>query len=203
MLRQDVLARKSWIGRALLGGWVVITLVGLAALSVKHMASLPEPGDEALLVRALLKLRRSSNENFLVHVIDAECSCAKALFTHLVARGPFPGDEELILFVGSDRDKQEAARQSGYKFTAISAQELVSGFGLEAAPILVIFDSAGTLRYAGGYYAHPATITPLDEKIYKQLVAGVKVEPLPVFGCAVSPRIKKSLDPWRFVYSKE
>ena len=66
------------------------------------------------------------------------------------------------------------------------AQELGFRFGLEAAPVLIVFDSAGRLRYAGGYYSHPAAITPLDERIYAQLAARAEVEPLPVFGCAVS-----------------
>jgi len=203
MLSRDVpLRKRNWIGRSLLCGWIVVTLVGLAAISVKHMASLPEPDDEALLSRTTLKLRQRSNGNFLVHVIYAECSCARSLFTHLIARGPFPGDEELILFVGADPGKQESARRSGFEFTTISAQELVARFGLEAAPVLVIFNSAGRLRYAGGYYDHPATITPLDERIHAQLAAGAKVEPLPVFGCAVSPRLQKSLDPLRLVYAK-
>ncbi len=188
-------AKKDWIGKAMLAAWAVVTLVGLAALSLKHMASLPEPEDEALLTRAMLQLRRSSGRVFLVHVIYAECSCSRALFVHLVARRPFPGAEEAILFVGADPRKQESAARAGYTFTTVSAQELASRFGLEAAPVLVVLDSAGKLRYAGGYYAHPATITPLDERIYNRLATGANVEPLPVFGCAVSSRLQKSLNP--------
>jgi hypothetical protein len=189
------LATKDRIGKSLLAGWIVITLFGLAALSVKHMAPLPEADDEALLRRAMLPLRRSSSGNFLVHVIYAECSCTRALFAHLVARRPFPGAEETVLFVGADRAKQESAKRAGFAFVTVSAQELGFRFGLEAAPVLIVFDSAGQLRYAGGYYAHPATITPLDERIYAQLAARSKVEPLPVFGCAVSSRLQKSLNP--------
>jgi hypothetical protein len=169
--------KKDWIGKSLLAGWIFVTLVGLAALSVGHMASLPEPEDEALL-------------------------SPRALFAHLVARRPFPGAEEAVLFVGVDAVKQESARRAGFTFTTVSAQELAIRFGLEAAPVLVVFDSAGRLRYAGGYYAHPATITPLDERIYAQLAAGANVEPLPVFGCAVSSRLQISLNPLGAVYSR-
>jgi hypothetical protein len=194
--------RNELIGNSILAAWIVVMLVGLAALSVKHMASLPEPEDEALLSRAMLELRQSSRKTFLVHVIYAECSCARALYTHLVARRPFPGAEEAILFVGTDPNKAEAAKRVGFSFTTVSAPDLASRFGLEAAPVLIVFDAAGRLRYAGGYYAHPATITPLDERIYAQLTAGASVEPLSVFGCAVSSRLQKSLNPLGAAYSR-
>jgi hypothetical protein len=202
VVRGFPLAKKDWIGKAILAGWIVVTLVGIAALSLQHMASLPEPDDEALLSRAMLQLRRNSSQNFLVHVIYAECSCSRALFAHLVARRPFPGAEEAVLFVGADSNKQESAKRAGFTFTTVSAQELADRFGLEAAPVLIVFDSAGRLRYVGGYYAHPAGITPLDKRIYALVATGARVEPLPVFGCAVSSRLQKSLNPLGAVYSR-
>jgi hypothetical protein len=191
------LTTKETIGRSLLACWIVVTLLGLAALSLTHMAPLPEPGDEALLTSGMLSLRRHSGERFRVHVIYGECSCARALFAHLVKRGPFPGAEEVILFVGAGANQQESARRAGFALVTVSARELASRFGLEAAPVLIAFDLAGRLRYAGGYYAHPATTTPLDERIETQLAGGGDIEPLPVFGCAVSARLQKSLDPLR------
>ena len=67
----------------------------------------------------------------------------------------------------------------------VPARDLATRFGLEAVPILALFDSLGT-PLSGGYYSHPATITPLDERIYVQIRAGSEVEPLPVFGCAIT-----------------
>ncbi len=188
-------AKKDWIVKIWLAVWIVVTVAGLAAVSVNHMASLPPPVDEVRLSHAILQLRQSSNQNFLVHVIYAECSCSRALFAHLIARRPLPGAEEAILFVGIDPKKQESARRAGFRFASVSAQELGARFGLEAAPILIAFDSTGWLRYAGGYYAHPAALAPLDERIYAQFATGSRIEPLPVFGCAVSSRLQKSLDP--------
>ena len=202
VVRKVPLAKKEWIGKSMLAGWIVVTLVGVATLSIKHMASLPVPADEALLSRAMLQLRRNSSRNFLVHVIYAECSCSRALFAHLLARRPFQSAEEAILFVGADPNKRESAKRAGFTFTTVSAEELAFRFGLEAAPVLIVFDSAGQLRYAGGYYDHPATITPLDEKIYGQVAKGAKVEPFPVFGCAVSARLQESLSPLGAVYSR-
>jgi hypothetical protein len=39
-------------------------------------------------------------------------------------------------------------------------------------------------------------------KVYAQVAAGATVEPLPVFGCAVSLRLQKSLNPLGAVYSR-
>jgi hypothetical protein len=61
--------------------------------------------------------------------------------------------------------------------------------------VLVLFDSAGKLGYAGGYYDNPAAVTPLDERIHAQFLAHSRIDELPVFGCAVSPRLQKTLDP--------
>ncbi len=182
-------------GRFLLASWALLAVGGIALLSTKHLAPLPEPGNEALLSRAILKLRHNASKPFLVHVIYSECSCSKSLLTHLLARGPFAGSEELILFVGTDAKTQQAANRSGFEFSSVTDSELVARFGLEAAPVLLVFDALSKLRYAGGYYDHPAAITPLDERIHRQLAAGANVQPLPVFGCAVSARLQKSLDP--------
>jgi hypothetical protein len=187
--------RKEWIGRLLVAGWIVIMIVLVASLALKHNAALAQPSDERLLTNAMLKLRKHPERNFVVHVIYSECSCSRALLEHLINRHPFKNSEELILFVGVNSARRESARQAGFEFGTISAADLVSRFGLEAAPILTIFDSAGRLRYAGGYYDHPAEINPVDEKIYKQFEIGTVIESLPIFGCAVSPRLKKTLDP--------
>lgn len=196
------LGKREWIGRSLLVGWAVLTIVVLALLGIAHSASLPRPRDEAHLADALLKLRRHSGGKFLVHVIYSECSCSRTLLTHLVRRQALPGNEELILFIGSGNTQLELAKRSGFECVTISATQLVTRFGLEAAPVLVILDSAGRLRYAGGYYDNPATITPLDEKIFRELGSRSTIEPLPVFGCAVSAGLQKALDPLRVEYSK-
>ncbi|PYO03416.1 MAG: hypothetical protein DMD91_01030 [Candidatus Rokuibacteriota bacterium] len=192
---------RGWAGKVLLAGWIVIALTGLASLSLSHMAAMPEPGDEAQLTRAMLTLRRGATTNFLVHVISAGCSCTDRLFAHLVERGRLPGSEELVLFVGEDPAKRQSAERAGFAFTTVSAAELADRYGLEAAPVLIAFDATGRLRYAGGYFAHPSTGSPLDEKIYAQLADAASPDPLPVFGCAVSARLQKSVDPLGIVYS--
>ena len=192
--------KNGWLGKSLIAGWVVIALIGLASLSVSHMAAMPEPDDEARLTRAMLTLRLDPTRNFFVHVIYADCSCTQRLFAHLVARGPFPGAEEIVLFVGEDPAKRREAVRAGFRFTNVSSADLAARFGLEAAPVLMVFNVSGRLDYVGGYFNHPAALFPLDETIYAQLQKGATPASLPVFGCAVSPRLQKSVDPLGIVY---
>jgi len=194
--------KKAWLGKSLLAGWAVVTMLGLASMSLGHMAAMPEPDDQARLTRELLALRREAGRGFFVHVIYAGCSCTERLFTHLIARARFADADELVLFVGEDPAKRRAAERAGLRFTTASPAELAARFGMEAAPVLIAFDAAGRLRYLGGYYNHPSTIFPLDEKIHAQLAQGAAPAPLPVFGCAVSPRLQESVDPLGIVYSK-
>lgn len=182
-------------GGWLLALWAIAMMVVLASLSLRHVAALPAPDDATRLSTALLHLRHGSSRKFVVHVIYSECSCSRSLFAHLMARGPFADSEELVLFTGTDPAKRDSAVRAGFAFIEVTASELVSRFGLEAAPVMVEFDKAGQLRYAGGYYTHPAAITPVDERVHTQLALGTDVDPLPIFGCAVSPRLRKSLDP--------
>lgn len=194
--------KKAWLGKSLLAGWAVLTLVGMASMSLGHMAAMPEPDDAARLTREILALRRDAGRSFFVHVIYAGCSCTERLFTHLTARARFADADEIVLFVGEDPAKRLSAERAGLRFVTASPAELAARYGMEAAPVLIAFDAAGRLRYLGGYYNHPSTIFPLDEKIHAQLAQGAAPAPLPVFGCAVSPRLQESLDPLGIVYSR-
>jgi hypothetical protein len=172
----------------------------MASLSLGHMAAMPDPDDATRLSRGMLQLRRDAGRTFYVHVIYAGCSCTERLFRHLVERGPHRGIEEMVLFIGEDADKRRAAEQAGFRFATDSAEHLARGYGIEAAPLLVAFDAGGRMRYLGGYYNHPSTVFPLDEKIHEELARGEGPKPLPIFGCAMSARLQKSVDPLGIVY---
>jgi hypothetical protein len=180
------LITRERAGALLLGLWAVVAGLLLALLALQHSAPEPEPQDRTLLAHAMLMLRRHSDQSFLVHVIYSDCSCSRGLLTHLLSRHAFSGTEELILFVGADSREGDPAIKSGFEFVHVSADYLASHFGLQAAPVLIVFNKKGQLQYAGGYYDSSATVAPRDERVYAQLTAGSQVTPMPVFGCAVS-----------------
>lgn len=194
-------ARRQALGKALIVAWGALALVGISSLAVNHTAPMPDPGREDRLVRAALGLRHDPGQPFRLHVIYEKCSCTERLFAHLVRRGALPGIEESVLFVGESAEKRQAAERAGFRFASVAAVHLERDFGLQAAPVLLAFDRAGTLLYAGGYFDHPSAVKPLDLKIYAELSHDARPRPLPVFGCAVSPRLQQRLDPLGVVYS--
>jgi hypothetical protein len=199
-LRKAIEAARGYVGWASIGAWLVFSLIGIASLGVSHTAPMPKPTPEEHLTRALLALRGEARAPFLVHVIYARCSCTERLFKHLVERKALPGLDETILFVGEDPAKRTRARQAGYRFSTVTPAELESRFGLQAAPVLFAFTPDGRLVYAGGYFDKPAAAFALDERIVSDMQHGVAADPLPVYGCAVSAELQKSVDPLGIVY---
>ena len=191
---------KALAGKLLLAVWAGLALLAIASLAVSHTAAMPEPTRGERLSAAALALRQDPARPFLLHVISARCSCTERLFTHLLERGPFPGTAEVVLFVGEDAAKRAAAERAGFRYLALSAEDLAGRFALEAAPVLLAFDAAGRMRYAGGYFSHPSAIFPQDAGIHAELVQGATPRPLPVYGCAVSPDLQKKVDPLGIVY---
>jgi hypothetical protein len=191
---------KGLAGKLLLAAWAVLTLLAIASLAVSHTAAMPEPTRGERLAAAALALRQDPARPFLVHVISARCSCTERLFAHLVGRGAFPGTGEAVLFVGEDATKRAAAARAGFRFLSVSAEDLAARLELEAAPVLLAFDAAGRMRYAGGYFNHPSAIFPQDAGLHAELAQGATPKPLPVYGCAVSPRLQKKVDPLGIVY---
>ncbi len=199
-LRSAVEAVRGVGGRVLIGAWLALALLGIASLGVSHTAPMPNPTPQERLTHALLDLRTRSDSMLLVHVIYANCSCTERLFKHLVERRAMRGVDETILFVGDDAAKKARARGAGYRFATVTPAELGTRFGLEVAPVMFAFTREGRLAYAGGYFDRPAAVVALDERIVSEVEHGATAEPLPVYGCAVSAELQKSVDPLGIVY---
>ena len=66
-----------------------------------------------------------------------------------------------------------------------------------AIPVDSAGPAAGEVRYAGGYTERKQALFPRDREIVAALRAGDEVTPLPVFGCAVSNELKRTINPLR------
>ena len=179
--------------------WGAGTLFSITVLMVNHFVAMPSPSDYDLLVGGVRVMQREERVPLLLHVIYANCSCTNGLFRHLLARRALPGFQERILFVGIDAERRRGAEAQGFEFEEIDRAELAKRFGIEAAPLFMVYDHQ-ELGYVGGYYETPATVHPRDQEILPRVLAGETVEPLPLYGCAVSPDLQRALDPLGIKY---
>lgn len=188
---------RDRLGKVALAAWLPVTVTVLAFLMVSHVVAMPSPSDEDRLREGVAALRLL-DAPLRLHVIYEDCSCTRSLWAHLMERGAARGVDELVLYVGDDAERAREARRRGYRFRRTDPRSLSDTLGVDAAPLLVL--ASAELDYVGGYYAVPAAVSPRDEAIARAVAAHEPVEPLPIYGCAVSPALQDQVDPLGLVY---
>jgi hypothetical protein len=195
------------VARAVLSLWFPAVLVVCAYLLGGHVLTLPSPtSDNPRLANAVAALREpeASNRWIVLHVLYQDCRCSGRVLDHLLSRGAEAGARERIVFVrtrGSAGEGDEGAittriAAAGFDLDVTSADQLASRYGIPAAPLLVVSDPAGKVRYVGGYTDRKQSPVIRDQEIMGRLRNGERVETLPVFGCAVSAELDRSVDPF-------
>ena len=180
--------------------WVAILFVAGTSLAAAHFA-LPKPDVKSqALERALSSLRSQSGEQkwLAVHVLYAQCRCSRNILEHLAASRRPAGFSEKVLLVGERRELDPLLRRMsdrGMDVRRTTVTELQSKFHVEAAPLLLVVDPRGTVRYSGGYTERKQGLDVRDAEIMARLARQQAVAELPLFGCAVSDGLRKLLDP--------
>ena len=200
--------RRTKLGRVLLAVWGVSALVGSAYLLGSHLAALPTPSvvDARLAgqMQAFAAEHPAARDALMMHVLYTSCRCSQRVAEHLLARGPHEGDRELVLVVDAEAEPvAEAATglqtqlvAAGFEVRTLDSAALHDQYGIEAAPLLVVADPAGHVRYVGGYGDRKQTPVLRDVEIGDRVARGETVSPLPLFGCAVSASLRSSVDPF-------
>ncbi|HEY3500418.1 MAG TPA: hypothetical protein VGK73_37255, partial [Polyangiaceae bacterium] len=136
--------------RLLLAGWLGAMLWLGAGLLARHAVALPPVVTSPKLGSSLGALHgaRARDSWLAAHALYAECRCSQRIVSHLASSSRPAGWEELVLWVGKAPPPPELARR--FRVARLSSAEL-AGLGVEAAPSLVVVDSEGRVRYAGGY----------------------------------------------------
>lgn len=136
-----------------------------------------------------------------VHILAAGCGCSNKVAQHLVARGPIAGLHESVLLVGSDPRIGDLLRGSRLALQIITAVEAEERYHLDGAPWLVMIDPDDSIRYAGGYSRdRNAADGYQDAAIWNAVSSGRSFGSLPAFGCAVSHRLRTTIDPLGLKY---
>jgi hypothetical protein len=187
---------------ALFVAWAApLVLIG-SVLMVGHWVPLPTPSKTALLDRAIGELVGPSDGRWnMVHVLYSQCSCSARIFEYLLSR-PSPTETgETVLLVEPNERFATRARERGFRVEQIKREALKERFGIEAAPLLLIADPQGVVRYAGGYTLQKQGLDYHDLEFLDRLRSGSDVAELLAYGCGVSRELQSYLDPLGVKYA--
>jgi hypothetical protein len=190
-----VVRRRSKI---LLGLWFVAMLAIGVDLLVRHAVALPRPAADARLAASLAPLRSPEHGGWMaVHVLYQRCRCSVKIAEHLLATERPADLDEHVLLVGEGGALGARLAASGFAVHALGEEELASKYGVESVPLLVLVAPDGSVRYAGGYTSRKQGLEARDLAIIADAKAGRDTAAIPIFGCAVSERLRAALDPLR------
>lgn len=181
-----------WI---LLPAWFLVSSLVSVTLLARHVVPLPAGAASDVRLGAL---RAEVARGWLVvHVLYAKCKCSEQIVHHLARRGPSGDASEVVLWIGSQTALEAELEGAGFSLVRVVAQELLPRFGVEAAPLLVILDPDNVARYRGGYTDRKQAYPVRDAELLREAMSGAAPVTLPLFGCAISQRLRELVDPLR------
>src|SRR3569623_1995980 len=98
-------------------------------------------------------------------------------------------------FGGTSAALGDAGRGEAHPRASNSRDELKSVNNIPAAPIMVVADPHGIIRYAGGYTARKQGPDISDVAVITAVMQQHPAAPIPLFGCAVSATLSAMLAP--------
>jgi len=179
--------------------WALLSLALAASLMVTHTYTMPRPAtDNADLQRALAASRAAGAEPrwLAVHFLYSACRCSQQVLSHLFEREALPDMAERLVLIGEHAEYESAARAAGFEVEVIPPEQLLTRYGVSAAPLLVVADPTDRVRYVGGYTERKQGPVIRDLAVIAALRAGHESAELPTFGCAVSRALQTLLDPF-------
>lgn len=191
----------------ILAVWAAAMVFIGANLMVSHWVPMPLPDDDGskVLQASLTSLQSDSSDQkwTVCHFLYAKCPCSRRVFEHVVSRPPHENTVERLILIGDDSELAERARNQGFHVESVQTDELLAKYGIESAPLFSVSDPQGSVRYSGGYTDRKQAFQIRDREIVDKIVAGGDVEPLPVFGCAVSRQLQSVVDPLGLKYKNQ
>ena len=194
----DVRRRLIQLTMIVWGGAVSVVAISLMA---RHELALPSPAaDDPALQRAVNELSQSEasaavTDWSVIHVLYAQCRCSQRIVEHLVGRERPPGITERVLLVGNGAEYAAKLTSAGFGVVLATPAEMKERYHVESAPLLVVSDPLGRVRYSGGYTREKQGPDIRDLAIIGELRSGGSPPELPTLGCAVSDELKKLINP--------
>lgn len=185
--------------RRVFWAWALSSLMVAGSLALAHDYALPTPSLEEPAVRDAVAASRRPDEQrswLALHVLYTRCKCSERTLAHLFARGPLAGMKERVVLVGPHAELEQKARAAGFAVEVIAPSQLEPTYHVQAAPLMLVSDPLGALRYVGGYTATKQSLALHDVEILTKLRRGDAARELPLLGCAVSRSLKALFDPF-------
>jgi hypothetical protein len=197
-----VVGEKRSVSTALLPrlglvAWFIVMTLVAATLLGRHLLAFPRPMADAAMEEAMASVRGPDGAGrwMAVHVLYADCLCSRRVADHLLS-SPRPGGlAERVLLIGHDSELEARLASAHLTATAVTEGEAADRFHAVAAPALIVVDPSGSVRYSGGYTERKQSLDIEDVAIIEDLRAGRDVAPRKIYGCAVSSRLRASLNP--------
>lgn len=177
--------------------WFCVMVVVCSVMLAKHLLPLPVPDAAARLGPGLSALRTTPGWA-VFHVLAPACRCSGRVLAHLETSVRPAGVEEFVLLVVSRPEEEHAADalRGRMNVRVVHPQELAAVHGVEAVPLLVVMRPDASVAYAGGFTSRKQALDVEDLRIISSAMRWNAVESLPLFGCAVSQRLRQILNPW-------
>ncbi|MEK2687766.1 hypothetical protein [Bdellovibrio sp. GT3] len=141
----------------------------------------------------------------LTHVLSEDCKCSEAVMANLLKRGPHPDTHEEVVLLGKSLKDSQALVAKGFPVRHMKPEELQEDISKLGVPFLLISTPKGDTVYAGGYSEKSIKDgSPIrDLEILNSLQGKGTVKNFPIFGCAVSRKLQKIVDPFSMKYSNQ
>jgi hypothetical protein len=180
------------LGRLALAVWFVTMLGSGAGLLARHLLPFRAPARVDRLAASLDKLRLPNEEGrwVAVHVLYADCRCSLRIADHLAHTARPDGWVEVVLWVGEPAPAADLRTRFDVRKTT---SEELARLGVESAPLLVALDPEGHAHYAGGYTDRKQGPGIDDRRLLAAAQSSAFVPSFPVYGCAVSDRLRNEL----------
>ncbi len=144
----------------------------------------------------------------IVHFLGGECQCSNYIVDYLINRGPSQDYIEKIIVFDDTKDFKDRLEKSGFKVNSLDYEETPLENKPDGIPLLVIANPLGHVLYEGGYA--PTMLNPFtkinDLEIARKFANKDKKEDVksyPAYGCYMSKKYRRWLDPTNLKYKGE
>ena len=177
--------------------WGFGLLIICASLMAGHWVTLPHPerGEVMAANVGFPRFPVDHEQVYAFHFLYGDCSCSRRVLKHVLARSPVPNAKERIVLIGEDPESEAHAIALGFEVHTVTPPQLKEIYGVESAPLLMVSDLEGTIRYAGGYTSRKQGLDIQEMEIIQKAIANQDIDGLPLYGCAVSKSLRAIVDP--------